>query len=43
MAALTPVERLDVHVLVDNASDYLSTVPVFVEREADALWRHGVQ
>ena len=42
MAGLMPVDRLDVCVLVDNASDYLSTVPSFVERETDALWRRGV-
>ena len=41
MAVLMPVDRLEVDVLVDNASDYLSTVPDFVEREADALWRRG--
>ena len=39
MLALTPVDSVDVHVLVDNVTDNLSSVPSFVETELAALGR----
>lgn len=39
MHTLAAVERLDVHILVDNVTDNLSTVPAFVETEFAALRR----
>jgi 7,8-dihydropterin-6-yl-methyl-4-(beta-D-ribofuranosyl)aminobenzene 5'-phosphate synthase len=39
MLTLDPVDSLDVHVLVDNATDNLSSVPSFVETEIAALGR----
>ena len=40
MAALQQVDSVDVHVLVDNVTDNLSSVPSFVETELVALNRH---
>jgi 7,8-dihydropterin-6-yl-methyl-4-(beta-D-ribofuranosyl)aminobenzene 5'-phosphate synthase len=39
MPTLEPVDRLEVHVLVDNVTDSLSTVPEFVETEFAGLTR----
>jgi 7,8-dihydropterin-6-yl-methyl-4-(beta-D-ribofuranosyl)aminobenzene 5'-phosphate synthase len=39
MPTLRPVDAIDVHVLVDNVSDNLSSVPSFVETEFAALER----
>ena len=33
MNSLKPVDRLEVHILVDNATDSLSSVPKHVESE----------
>src|SRR5215475_8715283 len=37
MNTLTPVDGVEVQVLVDNVTDYLSSVPSFVETEVAAL------
>jgi 7,8-dihydropterin-6-yl-methyl-4-(beta-D-ribofuranosyl)aminobenzene 5'-phosphate synthase len=39
MSTLRPVDRLEVQILVDNVTDYLSSVPVFVETEVAGLDR----
>jgi hypothetical protein len=39
MLALDPVDSVEVHVLVDNVTDNLSSVPSFVETEIAALGR----
>ncbi|RPI61424.1 MAG: MBL fold metallo-hydrolase, partial [Lysobacterales bacterium] len=39
MSALEPVDSVEVHVLVDNTTDSLSTVPDFVETEFAGLTR----
>jgi 7,8-dihydropterin-6-yl-methyl-4-(beta-D-ribofuranosyl)aminobenzene 5'-phosphate synthase len=39
MNPLTPVDAVEVQVLVDNVTDYLSSVPSFVETEVAALQR----
>jgi 7,8-dihydropterin-6-yl-methyl-4-(beta-D-ribofuranosyl)aminobenzene 5'-phosphate synthase len=39
MVSLAPIDRVDVHVLVDNVTDILSSVPSFVETEFAALGR----
>jgi 7,8-dihydropterin-6-yl-methyl-4-(beta-D-ribofuranosyl)aminobenzene 5'-phosphate synthase len=39
MLSLKPADSVDVHVLVDNVTDNLSTVPSFVETEVAALTR----
>jgi 7,8-dihydropterin-6-yl-methyl-4-(beta-D-ribofuranosyl)aminobenzene 5'-phosphate synthase len=39
MLTLDPVDSLDVHILVDNVTDNLSSVPSFVETEITALDR----
>jgi 7,8-dihydropterin-6-yl-methyl-4-(beta-D-ribofuranosyl)aminobenzene 5'-phosphate synthase len=43
MLKLDPIDSVDVHVLVDNVTDSLSSVPSFVETEFAALGRrrHG--
>lgn len=41
--ALTPVDRLEVLVLVDNATDMLSSTPSHVESEAAGLMRRGIR
>ena len=43
MAGLTPVDRIDVQVLVDNVTDSLSTVPANVTLEWPALMRAGMR
>lgn len=39
MTTLEPVDRVEVHVLVDNVTDSLSSVPNFVETEFAGLTR----
>ena len=43
MAALAPVDRLEVLILVDNVTDNLSSAPSFVEPEMGRLWRRGLR
>jgi 7,8-dihydropterin-6-yl-methyl-4-(beta-D-ribofuranosyl)aminobenzene 5'-phosphate synthase len=43
MANLTPVDRLEIHILVDNATDSLSSVPKHVEPEFSYLHRKGMR
>ncbi len=43
MPKLEPVNRIEVHILVDNVTDSLSTVPSHVENEWSYLWRHGMR
>lgn len=42
MVTLNPVDRLDVQVLVDNVTDFLSTTPANVQGERVALLRAGL-
>lgn len=43
MNSLTPVDRVEIQVLIDNATDSLSTVPEHAETEFAYLARHGMQ
>src|ERR1041384_7172173 len=43
MAELLPVDRLDVQIIVDNATDGLSSTPAGVETEIAGLWRRGMK
>lgn len=43
MPSLTPVDRLEIHILVDNATDSLSSVPKHVESEFSYLHRNGMR
>ena len=43
MTSAAAVDRVEVHVLVDNVTDSLSTVPSYVENEWSYLWRHGMK
>ncbi len=43
MATAIAVDRVEVHVLVDNVTDSLSTVPSHVENEWSYLWRNGMR
>jgi 7,8-dihydropterin-6-yl-methyl-4-(beta-D-ribofuranosyl)aminobenzene 5'-phosphate synthase len=43
MVNLAPVDRLEIQVLVDNATDILSITPAHVESEAAGLMRRGVR
>jgi 7,8-dihydropterin-6-yl-methyl-4-(beta-D-ribofuranosyl)aminobenzene 5'-phosphate synthase len=43
MASLTPIDKVEIHVLVDNATDSLSTIPAHAESEFAYLERHGMQ
>lgn len=43
MAQLVEVERLDVQILVDNATDMLSSTPAHAESEGAVLIRRGVR
>jgi 7,8-dihydropterin-6-yl-methyl-4-(beta-D-ribofuranosyl)aminobenzene 5'-phosphate synthase len=43
VAEFLPVDAVDIHVLVDNATDMLSSVPSFVETEGAGLARRGVR
>ena len=40
---LAPVDRLEIHILVDNATDSLSSVPKHVETEFSYLHRKGMR
>ena len=40
---LAPVDRLEILVLVDNATDMLSSTPPFVESEAAGMARRGIR
>lgn len=39
---LAPVDRLEIQIVVDNATDSLSTIPGHVESEFTYLWRRGL-
>ena len=43
MTTASAVERVEVHILVDNVTDSLSTVPSHVENEWSYLWRNGMK
>lgn len=43
MPALSASDRVEVLVLVDNATDNLSSVPAYVENELPRLWRRGLR
>src|SRR6185312_525615 len=43
MPQLLAVESADIHVLVDNATDMLSSTPSFVETESAGLGRRGIR
>ena len=43
MAELKPVDRVEIHILVDNATDSLSSVPKHVETESSYLHRKGMR
>ena len=43
MITLEPVDRLEIQILVDNATDGLSSVPSFVETEFAYHWRRGMK
>jgi 7,8-dihydropterin-6-yl-methyl-4-(beta-D-ribofuranosyl)aminobenzene 5'-phosphate synthase len=43
MASLTPIDKIEIHVLVDNATDSLSTIPAHSESEFAYLERNGMQ
>jgi len=43
MANLTAVETVEIHVLVDNVTDSLSSIPRHAESEFSYLERHGLQ
>ncbi|MBI3433731.1 MAG: MBL fold metallo-hydrolase [Proteobacteria bacterium] len=43
MTELVAVDRLEIHVLVDNATDMLSSTPAHVETEGAGLMRRGVR
>jgi 7,8-dihydropterin-6-yl-methyl-4-(beta-D-ribofuranosyl)aminobenzene 5'-phosphate synthase len=40
---LRPVDRLEILILVDNATDMLSSTPAYVESEAAGLMRRGIR
>ncbi len=43
MSQLIAVDSVDIHVLVDNSTDMLSSVPSFVETETAGLTRRGIR
>jgi 7,8-dihydropterin-6-yl-methyl-4-(beta-D-ribofuranosyl)aminobenzene 5'-phosphate synthase len=43
MATIAPIDKVEIHVLVDNATDSLSTIPAHAESEFTFLERHGMQ
>jgi 7,8-dihydropterin-6-yl-methyl-4-(beta-D-ribofuranosyl)aminobenzene 5'-phosphate synthase len=43
MTELKPVDRLEIHILVDNATDSLSSIPKHVESEFSYLRRKGMR
>jgi 7,8-dihydropterin-6-yl-methyl-4-(beta-D-ribofuranosyl)aminobenzene 5'-phosphate synthase len=43
MISVKPVDRLEIHILVDNATDSLSSIPAHVESEFSYLRRKGMR
>ncbi len=43
MTSLKPVDRLEIHILVDNTTDSLSSIPANVETEFSYLQRNGMR
>lgn len=43
MASIAPIDKVEIHVLVDNATDSLSTIPAHAESEFTFLQRHGMR
>jgi 7,8-dihydropterin-6-yl-methyl-4-(beta-D-ribofuranosyl)aminobenzene 5'-phosphate synthase len=43
MPPLAAADRVEIHVLVDNATDMLSSAPAFVETESAGLARRGIR
>ena len=43
MVDLIPVDKVEIHVLIDNASDSHSTIPAHAESEFAFLQRHGMR
>jgi 7,8-dihydropterin-6-yl-methyl-4-(beta-D-ribofuranosyl)aminobenzene 5'-phosphate synthase len=43
MTELTTADRIEVLVLVDNVTDFLSSAPVDVESELSRFWRRGAR
>ena len=43
MTSLTAVDSLDIQIVVDNATDGLSSTPAGVETEISGLWRRGMK
>lgn len=43
MASIAPIDKVEIHVLVDNATDSLSSIPAHAESEFTFLERHGMQ
>ncbi len=43
MAGIAPIDKIEIHVVVDNATDSLSTIPAHVESEFTFLERHGMR
>jgi 7,8-dihydropterin-6-yl-methyl-4-(beta-D-ribofuranosyl)aminobenzene 5'-phosphate synthase len=43
MSGLAPVDRVEIHILVDNATDSHSSIPANSESEFAFLHRHGMQ
>jgi 7,8-dihydropterin-6-yl-methyl-4-(beta-D-ribofuranosyl)aminobenzene 5'-phosphate synthase len=43
MASLAPIDQVEIHVVVDNATDSLSSIPGHAESEFAYLERHGMQ
>jgi 7,8-dihydropterin-6-yl-methyl-4-(beta-D-ribofuranosyl)aminobenzene 5'-phosphate synthase len=43
MSDLAPVDRLEIHILMDNATDSLSSVPKHIETEFSYLHRKGMK
>ncbi len=43
MTSITPIDKVEIHVLVDNATDSLSTIPKHAESEFAYLERNGMQ
>src|SRR6476469_6762636 len=43
MLKLAPADRAEILILVDNVTDNLSSVPVYVETEMQRLWKRGLK
>lgn len=43
MSSLRPIDKLEIHILVDNATDSLSSIPKHVESEFSYLHRKGMR